>query len=104
MEDIVFLCLPGFFPLHPGEAASKSQLLTPTCNFSLLQAVGWENMAFIFLNRFLDLTDAIEEGTLDALDHSDFQDTDIPFEVPLPAKQHVPVRARDWRTGKASPV
>lgn len=78
-------------------------------------------MAFIFLNRFLDLTDvsrrtvpssgcsachglclsiswltvlsqAIEEGTLDALDHSDFQDTDIPFEVPLPAKQHVPVR------------
>ena len=37
---------------------------------------------------------AIEEGTLDALDHSDFQDTDIPFEVPLPAKQHVPVRDR----------
>lgn len=89
-------------------------------------------MAFIFLNRFLDLTDvsrevvprgwefclsravsiswlptlpqAIEEGTLDALDHSDFQDTDIPFEVPLPAKQHVPVRAQDWRRGKAIPV
>jgi len=61
MEDIVFLCLPGFFPLHPGEAASKSQLLTPTCNFSLLQAVGWENMAFIFLNRFLDLTDVGRE-------------------------------------------
>ncbi|XP_055482913.1 intraflagellar transport protein 172 homolog isoform X1 [Psammomys obesus] len=62
--------------------------------------VGWENMAFIFLNRFLDLTDAIEEGTLDALDHSDFQDTDIPFEVPLPAKQHVPEaqreEVRDW--------
>lgn len=36
---------------------------------------------------------AIEEGTLDSLDHSDFQDTDIPFEVPLPDKQHVPVRA-----------
>ncbi|EMP37904.1 hypothetical protein UY3_04886 [Chelonia mydas] len=53
------------------------------------KAVGWENMAFIFLNRFLDLTDAIEEGTLDALDHVDFQNTDIPFEVPLPAHQHV---------------
>ncbi|KAH0505014.1 Intraflagellar transport protein 172-like protein [Microtus ochrogaster] len=43
---------------------------------------------------------AIEEGTLDALDHSDFQDTDIPFEVPLPAKQHVPEaqreEVRDW--------
>ncbi|ELV13731.1 Intraflagellar transport protein 172 like protein [Tupaia chinensis] len=64
------------------------------------KAVGWEDMAFIFLNRFLDLTDAIEEGTLDALDHSDFQDTDIPFEVPLPAKQHVPEaqreEVRDW--------
>lgn len=64
------------------------------------KAVGWENMAFIFLNRFLDLTDAIEEGTLDALDHSDFQDTDIPFEVSLPAKQHVPEaqreEVRDW--------
>ncbi|XP_074197923.1 intraflagellar transport protein 172 homolog isoform X2 [Camelus bactrianus] len=59
------------------------------------KAVGWENMAFIFLNRFLDLTDAIEEGTLDALDHSDFQDTDIPFEVPLPAKQHVPEAQRE---------
>ncbi|XP_011806760.1 PREDICTED: intraflagellar transport protein 172 homolog [Colobus angolensis palliatus] len=64
------------------------------------KAVGWENMALIFLNRFLDLTHAIEEGTLDGLDHSDFQDTDIPFEVPLPAKQHVPEaereEVRDW--------
>lgn len=34
---------------------------------------------------------AIEEGNLDSLDHSDFQQTDIPFEVPLPARQHVPV-------------
>ncbi|KAI1897568.1 hypothetical protein AGOR_G00084610 [Albula goreensis] len=62
--------------------------------------VGWENMAFIFLNRFLDLSDGIEEGNLDALDHTDFQDTDIPFEVPLPAKQHVTEdkreEIRDW--------
>ncbi|KAL2082479.1 hypothetical protein ACEWY4_022297 [Coilia grayii] len=64
------------------------------------KAVGWENMAFIFLNRFLDLADGIDEGNLDALDHSDFQDTDIPFEVPLPAKLHVSVEKReeirDW--------
>ncbi|XP_064411524.1 intraflagellar transport protein 172 homolog [Latimeria chalumnae] len=64
------------------------------------KALGWENMAFIFLNRFLDLSDAIEEGNLDALDHSDFQDTDIPFEVPLPSHQHVPEEKReeirDW--------
>ncbi|MGH0130651.1 UNVERIFIED_CONTAM: hypothetical protein FKN15_063117 [Acipenser sinensis] len=42
----------------------------------------------------------IDEGNLDALDHSDFQDTDIPFEVPLPAKQHVTddkrEEIRDW--------
>ncbi|XP_042189213.1 intraflagellar transport protein 172 homolog [Callorhinchus milii] len=64
------------------------------------KAVGWENMAFIFLNRFLDLSDAIEEGNLDALDHSDFQDTDIPFEIPVPVKQHVledkREEIRDW--------
>ncbi|MBN3302921.1 IF172 protein, partial [Amia calva] len=62
--------------------------------------VGWENMAFIFLNRFLDLSDGIDEGNLDALDHTDFQDTDIPFEVPLPEKQHVTEdkreETRDW--------
>ncbi|XP_064911402.1 intraflagellar transport protein 172 homolog isoform X1 [Columba livia] len=64
------------------------------------KAVNWESMAFIFLNRFLDLSDAIDEGNLDSLDHSDFQNTDIPFEVPLPAKQHVPEEkreeVRDW--------
>ncbi|XP_016326231.1 intraflagellar transport protein 172 homolog [Sinocyclocheilus anshuiensis] len=59
------------------------------------KAVEWENMAFIFLNRFLDLADGIDEGTLDALDHTDFQDTDIPFEVPLPSKLHVTVEKRE---------
>uniref|UniRef100_A0A8C3Y295 Intraflagellar transport protein 172 homolog n=1 Tax=Catharus ustulatus TaxID=91951 RepID=A0A8C3Y295_CATUS len=46
------------------------------------------------------LSQAIEEGNLDSLDHSDFQRTDIPFEVPLPAHQHVPEEqreeVRDW--------
>uniref|UniRef100_A0A4W6DEM9 Intraflagellar transport protein 172 homolog n=1 Tax=Lates calcarifer TaxID=8187 RepID=A0A4W6DEM9_LATCA len=64
------------------------------------RAVGWENMAFIFLNHFLDLCDAIDEGTLDALDHSDFLDTDIPFEVPVPNKLCVTdaqrEQVRDW--------
>lgn len=52
-------CLPGFLLLW--KSSIQAQLLTPTCNFSLLQAVGWENMAFIFLNRFLDLTDVSKE-------------------------------------------
>lgn len=58
MEDII-LHLPGVFSLHPREVASKLSLLT--CTSSLLQAVGWEDMAFIFLNRFLDLTDVSRE-------------------------------------------
>ena len=45
---------------------------------------GWGGMAFVFLNRFLDLCDAIDEQNLDGLDHTDFLDTDIPFEIPLP--------------------
>ncbi|KAK2889898.1 intraflagellar transport protein 172 homolog isoform X2 [Channa argus] len=64
------------------------------------RAVGWENMAFIFLNHFLDLCDAVDEGTLDTLDHSDFVDTDIPFEVPVPTKLCVTEaqreQIRDW--------
>eukprot|EP00051_Salpingoeca_urceolata_P019102 m.274557 g.274557 ORF g.274557 m.274557 type:complete len:1824 (+) comp19348_c0_seq8:278-5749(+) len=46
--------------------------------------VGWDNMAFVFLNRYLDLCEAIEDGTLSALDNTEFVGTDVPFEVPLP--------------------
>lgn len=37
--------------------------------------MGWDNMAFVFLNRFLDLMEVIEDrdGTSDALDSTDFQ-------------------------------
>ena len=42
-------------------------------------------MAFVFLNHFLDLLDAIEEQNFN-VDHSDFVHTDIPYEVPLPNK------------------
>jgi intraflagellar transport protein 172 len=48
------------------------------------RSLGWENMAFVFLNRFLDLCEAIEERSLDLLDNTDFVHTDIPFEIPLP--------------------
>ena len=34
---------------------------------------------------------AIEEGSLDMLDNSDFTETDIPFEVPLPEQPYMPV-------------
>merc|ERR1712159_906085 len=44
-------------------------------------------MAFVFLNRYLDLSEAIDEGNLDALDNTDFAGTDVPFEVQLPSEQ-----------------
>ncbi|CAI2733336.1 unnamed protein product [Schistosoma spindalis] len=48
--------------------------------------IGWNNMAFVFLNRYLDLVEAIEDpdNSSNTLDSSDFQDTDIPMEVPIP--------------------
>ena len=52
-------------------------------------------MAFVFLNRFLDLCDAIDEQNLDGLDHSDFIDTDVPFEIPLPANCNVTEAKRE---------
>jgi len=50
---------------------------------------GWENMAFVFLNRYLDLSEAIEDGDLSGLDNLDFVGTDVPFEIPLPEYQHL---------------
>ena len=57
-------------------------------------------MAFVFLNRFLDLCEAIEEKSLDSLDHSDFLETDIPYEIPLPENATIPEvlkeDAKEW--------
>lgn len=66
------------------------------------QAVGWENTGFVCLNRYLDLVEAIEEGSLNALDNMDFQDTDIPFEIPLPEEHYLPVRAAPFGYGFSS--
>ena len=55
------------------------------------RAVGWNNMAFVFLNRFLDICDAIEDGSTDMLDHSDFSDTDIPYDIVLPEDYSITV-------------
>ena len=60
------------------------------------KSVGWENMAFVFFNRFLDLSEAIEEGSTDMIDNSDFTDTDIPFEVPLPEQPYMPVSTQKF--------
>ena len=48
-------------------------------------------MAFVFLNHYLDLADAIEEQNPESLDNSDIADTDIPTEIPLPDSLYLPV-------------
>ena len=58
-------------------------------NFCYLQAAGHESEAFVFLNHYLDLCEAIEEGNVDLLDYSDFTNTDFPMEIPLPATLHI---------------
>lgn len=44
------------------------------------------NFAFIFLNHFLDLVDAIQEQDANLVDYNDLEQTDIPMKVPLPSK------------------
>ncbi|XP_050548069.1 intraflagellar transport protein 172 homolog [Daktulosphaira vitifoliae] len=56
--------------------------------------------AFVFLNHYLDITDAITEGQNEMVDDIDLRGTDFPTNVPLPqslyttAEQHEQVR--DW--------
>jgi len=60
----------------------------------------WMNMAFVFLNRFVDISDLIEDPS-EGMDNSDFLETDIPLvDVPLPDKQtfneDLREEVRDW--------
>lgn len=68
------------------------------------QQEGWLNMGFIFLNRYLDLADAIfdPEGGVAALgEATDFEETDIPvFDIPLPdsnfTSEEQREKIKDW--------
>ena len=55
------------------------------------------SMAFVFLNRYLDITEAMEEqeGNSTTLDNSDFADTGIPFDFPLPDRQFLSDKDRE---------
>jgi len=48
------------------------------------------SMAFVTWNRFLDITEAIDEGSTYLNENTDFQNTDIPFDVKLPT-ENMPV-------------
>lgn len=65
------------------------------------------NAAFVFLNRYVDLTDAMADPDAGDIDNSDFLETDIPdpTRVPIPEAQYYPADARDeakeWVIDKA---
>lgn len=45
--------------------------------------------AFVFLNHYLDLCEAIEEGEGQLVDHSDLVQTDFPSNIPLPSRLYL---------------
>eukprot|EP00761_Pharyngomonas_kirbyi_P006752 gb/GECH01006760.1/.p1 GENE.gb/GECH01006760.1/~~gb/GECH01006760.1/.p1 ORF type:complete len:1732 (+),score=261.24 gb/GECH01006760.1/:1-5196(+) len=51
------------------------------------RAVGWTGMALVFLNRFLDVRDAMEDNESDSskMDNEDLAETNIPYQFPLPS-------------------
>ena len=51
-------------------------------------------MAFVFLNRYLDLTEAMDDADAGPLENADFVDTDIPFDFHIPSKHYVPEAMR----------
>merc|ERR1719160_1052914 len=63
------------------------------------------NMAFFFLNRYLDIADAIDDPENAAIDGSDFMNTDIPspYDLDLPESHHSSEAQvediRDWVLG-----
>ncbi|KAJ3273642.1 hypothetical protein HDV01_004251 [Terramyces sp. JEL0728] len=70
--------------LEAGQAAKNSGMLS---------------MAFVCWNRYLDLSEAIEEGDLSMIENTDFINTDVPFDVELPSKaiQNEKIeQIRDW--------
>jgi intraflagellar transport protein 172 len=61
--------------------------------------VGWLNMAFTMLNRYLDLNEAIEDENMSMVDNSDFAGTDIPppheYKMPKHSNQFVGEKKRE---------
>jgi intraflagellar transport protein 172 len=68
----------------------------------LCKKQNWFNMAFVFFNRYLDLTEAMEDPDGNMIDNSDFANTDVPFDFPLPEHQQTEAEkehteeVRDW--------
>lgn len=54
-----------------------------------LRSTNRDSEAFVILNHYLDVCEAIDENSGDLIDHSDFACTDFPSSVPLPERMHL---------------
>ncbi|XP_013113055.2 intraflagellar transport protein 172 homolog [Stomoxys calcitrans] len=54
-----------------------------------LRNAGREAEAFVMLNHYLDVCEAIEDGSGNLVDHSDLASTDFPSSVPIPEEIHL---------------
>jgi len=69
------------------------------------KTAGMINMSFFFFNRFLDITDAIDDPDNAAIDNTDFMNTDIPspYDLDMPEQQNIDStqveEIRDWVLG-----
>lgn len=52
-------------------------------------------MAFVFFNRYLDLTEAMDDPDAGPLENADFVNTDIPFEFHIPERHYIPETRRE---------
>ena len=69
------------------------------------KAAGNNSIAYVFLNRFVDITNKIEDHDTSPLDNSDFVSTDFPFNFPIPETPSVEKAqydaANSWVVSKA---
>lgn len=54
-----------------------------------LRDEGKVSEAFVFLNHYLDICEAIEEGEVQLVDHSDLGQTDFPTNIPIPEQLYL---------------
>jgi intraflagellar transport protein 172 len=62
----------------------------------MCQKVKWDNMAFVFLNRYIDLADAIDDGTNEIMDNQYLAETDIPNDINLPEQKYLSVSFKSY--------
>lgn len=67
-----------------------------------LRAEGRNSEAFVFLNHYLDICEAIEDEESQLIDHTDLSQTDFPSNIPIPEQLYLNDdkdehdRVREW--------